>query len=326
MCCVGFCFCNDFLGFFLGICQELVAFVLQTSVKFLSFCQFLLQFCFFRRNFFKFFFVLLANVVGSCKCRFKFQFFVRNVLLGKIYDVLAQAEFCGYCQRVRTARYAHNQPVSRCKSFYIKFHRCVFHAFSVQRILFKFSVVRRYNSFCTAFTQKFSYGNRKRSAFVGFGSCADLVNQNKIAATAHIENIPQICNVSGKRGQILLYALFVADVAKDIVEERYDAVVGTRNEHSAHCHNRHKSDCFKRCGFAAGVWTCDHYNVVIAAEFYGNRHNFGFVQQRMTRLFDIDDAFVVQNRQSAFVVKSVFNFAENHVDVANRVLRGNDFG
>ena len=83
-----------------------------------------------------------------------------------------------------------------------------------------------------------------------------------------------------------------------MVKYRYLAPVVNRKHKSAHRHQRHKTDCLYRNRFAARVGAGDNYRVKIRAETDIDRHNFAFVDQRVSCTPKLDYALVVQLRNA----------------------------
>ena len=84
------------------------------------------------------------------------------------------------------------------------------------------------------------------------------------------------------RSRISVFDHVLADIGKHMVKDRYSASVVNREHESAHRHQRHKTDRLYRNGFTARVRTGYNYRIKVRAETDINRHNFIFVNQRMS--------------------------------------------
>ena len=269
-------------------------------------------------------FVIFADFVGAVKRIFKLHFFLADVLSSKFDYVASHTQFACNCKRVTAARYTHNKAISRRERCKVEFHRGILHAVGRKRVFLQLFVVGGNYRFCPASAQKVRNGKCQRGSFVRFRACSHFVYQHKVALAAHVKYITQIGDMSRKSRQILFNTLFVADVTEDVVEVRHAAFLGTRHKKPCHRHCRHKPDGLQRHGFAAGVGTRNYDNVVIAPHFHRNGHDLCFVKQRMASFLEIDITFVVHQRQSTLVFYGVLHLTENHVNVADCILRVGD--
>ena len=63
-------------------------------------------------------------------------------------------------------------------------------------------------------------GNGNGAAFCRVGPGAQFVGQDKVVRTAVLQDIDQLLHVAGKGTQVLRNILFVADIGKDVAEDR----------------------------------------------------------------------------------------------------------
>src|SRR3954453_14026693 len=103
-------------------------------------------------------------------------------------------------------------------------------------------------------------------AFLGIGGRAEFVEQHERVRGRSARDEVNVGDVRGKRGQVLLDGLVVADVGEGRIEDRkFGAICG--NGTACLCHQCKKSHCLQRDGFAACVWTGNDELAAGAFEF-----------------------------------------------------------
>ena len=109
--------------------------------------------------------------------------------------------------------------------------------------------------------------------------------------TAFLQNPNDVRHMGRKRGQILLNALFIADIREDMVEHADLTSVIHWNMKSAFRHQAEKSDGLKCDCLAAGIGAGDHQSVEILSQRYIDGHRRILRQKWMTGMIQDDIRF-----------------------------------
>ena len=94
-------------------------------------------------------------------------------------------------------------------------------------------------------------------------------------------------------GKILFNALTVAYICENVTENRYGAAVRNRNEQPTHRHCTEKSECFQCNSLTACIRTRYDKCLIVLTEREVNRDSLILVNKRMTCLFQMHSAVVV---------------------------------
>ena len=108
-------------------------------------------------------------------------------------------------------------------------------------------------------------GDGQRRAFFGIGGRAQLVEQHQRMRGGVVRDEIDVGDVRGKRRQVLLDGLVVADVGEDGVEDGQLGAVG-RNRNARLRHQRQQADGLQRDRLAAGVGAADDELAMLAIE------------------------------------------------------------
>ena len=100
--------------------------------------------------------------------------------------------------------------------------------------------------------------------------------------------------MGGEGGQALLYALFIADIRENFVEEGDLAVVAGGNMETGHAHELEQADGLQCDGLAARIGTCDDDQVVVLAQFKIDGDDFLFIDQGMAAPVDLNMSAAVE--------------------------------
>ena len=166
--------------------------------------------------------------------------------------------------------------------------------------------------------------DRERRALNRIGARAELVDENQAAVVRKPQNADDVRHVRGERRERLLDALLVANVGEHVAEYRDLAAVRRGDHQAAHRHQRQEARCFERDRLAAGVRAGHDQRVKVAAEHEIGRHDLVFVDQRVTRRFDIHAARVVQLRHNTFHLIGELSLCEDQVQLHRRAVALHD--
>ena len=147
--------------------------------------------------------------------------------------------------------------------------RGVDHSRRIRAINFERSVVRRDRDHASGFAKMLGDGNRQRSAFFGIGRGTQFVEQHQRIRSCSARDEVDVRDVRGKRREILLDRLIVADVGENGVENRHVGAI-RGNGNAGLRHQSEQAQRFQGDGFAAGVGAGDHELAVVAFELDGD--------------------------------------------------------
>ena len=113
-------------------------------------------------------------------------------------------------------------------------------------------------------------GNGQRGAFFRVGGRTEFVEQHQRMRRGMVRDEIDVGDVRGKRRQVLLDGLIVADIGEDGVEDgQLGAIGGNRNSRLRH--QRQQANRFQRDGLAASIGAADDELAMLAVEFDGKR-------------------------------------------------------
>ena len=150
-------------------------------------------------------------------------------------NTFGQSEFLRDIKRVRCARNADCQIVSRAEGFRIEIHRSVFDAVGGEGKFLKLVVVAGDNGLRARFLDIFRDGNRKHCAFRRICACAEFVQKQKTFCSHFSDDFGYVFHVPRKSGQVLFDALFVAYIRINFVKH-WDFGIFGRQKQARHRH------------------------------------------------------------------------------------------
>ncbi|MPN46934.1 hypothetical protein SDC9_194533 [bioreactor metagenome] len=139
---------------------------------------------------------------------------------------------------------------------------------------------RRYARTASAGVLHYRY--RERRALHGVGASAELVEKHHRLIVRRFQHLHYIDRVRRKRGQVLLYALLVADVGQNARKHGHSAAVSRGYVQSALRHQRQQTHGLERHCLSSGVRAGYEKRVEFYAELNVYRHRGIAVEQRMT--------------------------------------------
>ena len=138
--------------------------------------------------------------------------------------------------------------------------------------------------------------DRKGGSFRRVGAGAEFVEQYKRPFVRPGEEVDDIRHVGRECRQALLYALLIADVGVDFIEQRDAAPVRCRNMETGQGHQCEQTGRLERNCLSTGIGTCDDQQIELLSDTDIDRHDLLLADQRMSGFLDFDDPLAVDER------------------------------
>ncbi len=130
-------------------------------------------------------------------------------------------------------------------------------------------MVGRDHDHASGFAKVLGDGNGECGAFFGIGRGTQFVEQHQGIRGRRARDEVDVRDMRGKRREILLDRLIVADVGENGVENRQVGAI-RRDGNAGLRHQREQAQRFQGDGFAAGVGAGDYELAMVAFELDGD--------------------------------------------------------
>ena len=140
-------------------------------------------------------------------------------LPGAAHDVLGHAEPLGDFQAGGLARQAQTQAKRRIQRLFIEAHGAIDHALGSGAVDFERQQVGGNQGVSAGRAEMLDDGHAQRAALFGVGGCAQFVQKHQRIGRDIERHLADVGDVRGKRAQVFLNGLIVADIGQHLVEE-----------------------------------------------------------------------------------------------------------
>ena len=155
----------------------------------------------------------------------------------------------------------------------------------------------------------------QRLPLFGIGAAAQFVDQHEAARIRTLGDLDHIFDMRGKGGKVLLDALRISDIGKNIRKDGHFAPLRRGDKDAAARHHAEEAAHFERNRLAARIGPRNQQKAIFAAERYGHGHRRFRIEQRMAALYDVDRARCAQSGTDAFVFIGIFRLCERTIDL-----------
>ena len=196
---------------------------------------------------------------------------VAHGLAGAAHDVFRHAQPGGDLEARRFAGQPQLQAKSRLERLLVEAHRAVDHALGGGAVDFERHQVRGDQREGAGRAEVLHDRHAQRAAFFGIGGRAQFVQQHQRIGR-HVErHLADVGDVGGKRAEVFLDRLIVADIRQHLLEHR-ELGLGRGHRQARLRHQAEQPQGLQRHRFAAGIGTADQQRAALAVELQADRH------------------------------------------------------
>ena len=252
--------------------------------------------------------------------------------LGRLVnDLLRQARLTGNLDGERTAGIAHRQLEQRLHVLAVIEHRPVDHTVGLVGKMFQVLVVGRHHAHHLMLVQLLEDGLGDGPANLRFGATAHLVDEDERLLAATREEKFHVLQVAAVGTQVVLDALLVTDVDKDVIEQPHVGIVAQSGQQATLHHVLHHAHGLETHRLAAGIWARDDQDAVLLVQGDVQRHDLLALaaqrehQRRVDGRVPLHDGFAVDMAHLGAHILGKQGLSPDEVELAQSVKHAGQF-